>query len=200
MTARWRNLFTAAPVLFATLTCTAQLQINWYVPKTTNSTARNWSERALESIRMDTPHPPAQARNLFSYAVCMYDAWAAYDTNAVGFIYRGKHTATDVAAARSEALSYAVYRMMVERLAYSRTATNQFEHNPDFMTAMGYDPNYTSRENSTPADVGNRIYDAVSAWFINDGSRQANGIAYPATNPPVAYPDYPAGNPRRLHS
>ena len=67
--------------------------INWYDPKPNYSIARNWDERALESIRMDTPHPPVQARNLFSYAVCMYDAWAAYDTNAVGFIYHKKHTA-----------------------------------------------------------------------------------------------------------
>jgi hypothetical protein len=39
--------------------------------------------------------------------------------------------------------------------------------------------------------VGNSVYDAVRAWFLNDGARQTNGIPYPATNPPVAYPDYP---------
>src|SRR5712671_5406474 len=122
---RWKHLFAASIVLFVALKCSAQLVINWYNPNTNYTIARNWSERILESIRMDTPNPPAQARNLFSYSVCMYDAWAAYDTNAVGFIYRGKHTAADVAAARREAISYAVYRMMVERLAYSRTATNQ---------------------------------------------------------------------------
>src|SRR5690242_11100091 len=104
--------------------------INWYNPDPDYSIARNWSERILESIRMDTPHPPAQARNLFSYSVCMYDAWAAYDPNAVGFIYRKKHTAADVAAARREAISYAMYQMMVERLAFSRTATNQAVRNP----------------------------------------------------------------------
>jgi hypothetical protein len=193
----WKHLFTAWIVLFVALNCRAQLQINWYDPNTNYSTARNWSERALESIRMDTPHPPAQARNLFSYSVCMYDAWAAYDSNAVGFVYRGKHTAADVAAARSEAISFAMYRMMVERLAYSRTATNQATRNPDFMTALGYDPNNTSRDPSTPAGVGNSVYDAVSAWFLNDGSRQTNGTPYPIANPPVAYPDYPVGNPRR---
>src|ERR1700710_1580006 len=91
----------------------------------TNSVARVWDERALAAIRVDTPHPPAQARNLFSLSVCLYDAWAAYDTNgAVGFIYRGKHTANDVAAARREAISYAAYRLLLERHAYSRTATN----------------------------------------------------------------------------
>ena len=63
------------------------------------SVARIWDERALAAIRQDTPHPPAQARNYFSLSVCMYDAWAAYDTNgAVGYVYRGKHTAPDIAA------------------------------------------------------------------------------------------------------
>jgi len=192
---RWKHHFTAWSVLLLALNCRAQ--INWYAPRTNYSIARNWSERVLESIRMDNPHPPAQARNLFSYSVCMYDAWTAYDTNAVGFIYHTKHTAADVAAARREAISYAMYRMMVERLAYSRTATNQAVRNPDFMTACGYDPNNTSRDTSTPAGVGNSIYDAVSGWFLNDGSLQTNGTSYPIANPPVAYPDYPVGHPRR---
>lgn len=171
--------------------------INWYAPKPEYSIARNWSERILESIRMDTPHPPAQARNLLSYSACMYDAWAAYDTTAVGFMYRGKHTAADVAAARREVISYAMYRMMVERLAYSRTAVNQADRNPEFMTLLGYDPNNNSRDVSTPAGLGNTIYDRVSAWFIDDGSRQTNGTPYPTANPPIAYPDYPPGHPRR---
>jgi hypothetical protein len=128
----------------------------------------------------------------------MYDAWAAYDTNALGFLYHAKHTAADVASARNEAISYAVYRMMEERLVYSRTATNQIARDPDFMTAMGYDPYNTSRDTSTPAGVGNSIYDTVSAWFINDGSRQTNGTPYPIANPPgPVYPDYPVGNARR---
>src|SRR4026209_423666 len=193
---RWKHLLAPWLLLAVTFNCRAVV-INWYNPNPNYSIARNWNERILESIRMDTPHPPAQARNLFSYSVCMYDAWAAYDPNAVGFIYRGKHTAPDVAAARREAISYAMYRMMVERLAYSRTATNQAIRNPDFMTALGYDPNNTSRDTSTPAGVGNSIYDAVSAWFVNDGSRQTNGTPYATTTPPVAYPDYPVGNPRR---
>src|SRR6187399_2243914 len=138
-------------LLLCTLTINAQ-------GAASNSIARVWMERALAAIRVDTPHPPAQARNYFSFSVCMYDAWAAYDSNAVGYVYRGKHTAADVAAARREAISYAMYRMMVERLAYSRTATNQAIRNPDFMTALGYDPNNASRDISTPAGVGNSVY------------------------------------------
>lgn len=182
-------------VLLATSRCEAA--IVWYVPNPDFTIARNWNERALEGIRMDTPHPPGQARNLFSFSVCMYDTWAAYDEKAVGFVYRGKHTAADKQAAIREAMSYAVHRMMLERHAYSRTATNQATANPAFMAALGYDTNNTTRDPSTPAGVGNRIYDAVSAWFLEDGSRQTAGTPYPTANPPVAYPDYPVGHPRR---
>lgn len=171
--------------------------IQWYVPNPDYSIARNWNERALEGIRMDTPHPPGQARNLFSFSVCMYDAWAAYDPTAVGFVYRAKHSAADVAAARREAMSYAMYRMMLERHAYSRTAMNQAPANDAFMEALGYDIHQTSRDPSTPAGIGNRIYDAVSAWFSEDGSRQTAGTPFPTANPPIAYPDYPVGHPRR---
>src|SRR5437773_6314313 len=107
-----------------------------------NSVARVWDERALAAIRADTPHPPAQARNLFSLSVCMYDAWAAYDTNgAVGYVYRGKHTVAEVAAARREALSYAAYRILKERHFYSRTATNTLAADDALMTVLGYDTN-----------------------------------------------------------
>lgn len=196
---RWKRLAALGGVLLTAISFEA-VAIDWYTPKPEYSIARNWNERILEGIRMDTPHPPVHARNLLSFSVCMYDAWAAYDTNAVGFIYRGKHTATDVAAARREAISYAMYRMMLERHAYSRTATNQATANPNFMAALGYDPENASRDPSTPAGLGNSIYDAVSAWFINDGARQTNGVPYPTANPPgPTYPDYPAGHPRRYN-
>ena len=149
--------------------------------------ARTWDERALAAIRVDTPNPPAQARNLFSLSVCMYDAWAAYDTNAVGFIYHAKHSAADVAAARRESISYAAYRLLKERHFYSKTATNTLAADDALMVSLGFNTNNLSRDLSTPAGVGNSIYDAVSAWFINDGSRQTNGTQA------APYPDYPAG-------
>src|SRR6266542_6472690 len=158
----------------------------------TNSVARVWNERALAAIRQDTPHPPAQARNYFSLSVCMYDAWAAYDTNgAVGYVYRGKHTATNLLAARNEAISYAAWRILRERHVYSRTAATTLVADDALMASLGYDTNNVSRDTSTPAGVGNAIYDAVSAWFINDGACQTNGTPYPLANPPIAYPDAP---------
>src|SRR5258706_10820541 len=102
-----------------------------------NSIARVWNERALAAIRVDTPHPPAQARNYFSFSVCMYDAWAAYDPVAVGYVYRGKHTAANIQSARSNAISYAVYRMMKERHVYSRTAAATLAADDPLITSLG---------------------------------------------------------------
>src|SRR5262245_21934501 len=134
----WKSLLIAWAAIAVTSNSHAVV-INWYNPNsnTNFSIARIWNERILEGIRMATPHPPVQARNLFSFSVCMYDAWAAYDTNAVGFVYHAKHTAPDIAAARREAISYAMYRMMLERHAFSRTATNQADRNPVFMSLLG---------------------------------------------------------------
>jgi len=116
----------------------------------------------------------------------MWDAWAAYDTNgAVGYVYHAKHTAADMLAARNEAISYAAYRILKERHFYSKTAGATLAADDAQMAALGYDTNNISRDTSTPAGVGNSIYDTVSAWFINDGARQTNGTPF---NP---YPDYP---------
>ena len=86
------------------------------------SIAQTWDEQILSAIRIDKPHPPVHARNLFSVSAAMYDAWAAYDGVAVGFVYRGKHTAVDVAAARHQAISYAAYRILTERFTLSINA------------------------------------------------------------------------------
>jgi hypothetical protein len=101
----------------------------------------------------------------------MYDAWAAYDPVAVGYVYRGKHTAPDIAAARSNAISCAAFRMLVERHAYSQTsvtASNSLRGDTNLMVSLGYDPNNNTLDTSTPTGVGNAVYAAVSAWFINE--------------------------------
>jgi len=150
-----------------------------------NSVARTWNEENLSAIRIDTPHPPAHARNLFGLSVCLYDAWAAYDTNgAVGYLYHRKHAAPDLASARREAISYAAYRMLRERYVYSKSASNTLAALDARMLALGYPTNNVSLDPSTPAGVGNSVYAAVSAWFINDGARQTNGTSA------APYPDY----------
>src|ERR1051325_11637366 len=134
---------------FAVLLFLGSASINAHAAAS-NSIARVWNERALAAIRTDTPHPPAQARNYFSLSVCMYDAWAAYDPVAVGYVYRGKHTAADIQSARSNAISYAAFRLLTERHVYSRTAFKTPVADTNLMTRLGYDPGNTSLDTSTP--------------------------------------------------
>src|SRR5260221_10162786 len=130
-TFRGHILSVAATLVFCCAAHSLQAQ-------TTKSVARVWDERALAAIRVDTPHPPAQARNLFSLSVCMYDAWAAYDTNgAVGYIYRGKHTAPDLPEARRRAISFAAWRMLKDSHVYSRTAATTLPADDAQSSALG---------------------------------------------------------------
>lgn len=146
------------------------------------STARIWDESILSAIRIDTPNPPVHARNLFHLSAAMYDAWAAYDTTAVGYLFREKHISTNTAAAQSEAISYAAYRLLMERYVYSKSASNTLAAIGAQMTALGYDTNNVSLDTSTPAGVGNAVYAAVSAYFVNDGADQTNAYADWPTN------------------
>ena len=142
------------------------------------SIARVWDEEILSAIRIDKPNPPVHARNLFSLSACMYDAWAAYDPVAVGYAYRQKQTAVDVAAARREAISYAAYRMLKERYAFSVNAAKTLPLIDAQLVALGYDTNNVSRDITTPAGLGNAVYDAVHDRFINDGALQTRNPAY----------------------
>lgn len=138
----------------------------------TPTIARQWDDEIIEAIRIDTPHPPVHARNLFHFAVAMYDAWAAYDSTAVGLVYHAKPTAADVPAARNEALSFAAYRLLSERYALSKGAAATLAALDSKMTNLGYDRFFTSTDPSTPAGVGNAVAQALHDFFIEDGSRQ----------------------------
>ena len=143
------------------------------------ATGRATDRSRQAAIRADTPHPPAQARNLFSLSVCLWDAWAAYDTNgAVGYVYHGKHTAVDVFAARNQAISYAAYRMLKERHFYSKTVSTTLAADDAQMAALGYDTNNISRETSTPAGVGNSVYEG-GEFTAQEWQRQSLVLVVP---------------------
>jgi len=142
--------------------------------------ARIWDETLLDAIRIDKPHPPVHARNLFSLSVVMYDAWAAYDPVARGYVYTNKHTALDSAAARRAAISQAAYRLLKSRFVNSVRAADTSAALDARMTGLGYDTNSVSEDPSTPAGLGNLIFHRVNDFFLTDGSRQQQ-----------AYADYP---------
>jgi hypothetical protein len=60
---------------------------------------------------------PCTRANLFHLSVALWDAWAAYDELATGYVSTERQGARDVDAARREAISHAAYRVLRERMA-----------------------------------------------------------------------------------
>jgi hypothetical protein len=186
-----KHLMKFLRTIFCVIPCLVWVggDVAWAQP----SIARRWNEQNLNAIRGDSPHPPVHARNLFHLSVAMYDAWAAYDPSASGYVYREKHTAADVASARREAISYAAYRLLLERYSLSRTAGATLIALSAHMASLGYDRNNLSLDPSEPAGVGNAVAAQVSSHFLEDGVRQAQGYldvpanrgGYAPMNPPL---------------
>lgn len=144
--------------------------------------ARRWDEALLGAIRRSLPNPPVHARNLFHTSVAMWDAWAAYDPSASGVIFTEKHTASDVSAARNEAISYAAYRVLSARFIKAVGASESLSEFDDLMDSLCY-PIASTIEGNTPAAVGNRIAATVLAAGKSDGSNEATGYAAPDYKP-----------------
>lgn len=158
-------------------------------PEPTHSIARRWNEQLLNAIRRDIPMPGVHARNLFHTSIAMWDAWAAYDSVADGYLVRERQTASDLDAARREAISYAAYHVLSHRYALSAGAAVSEACFAAFMNVLGYDPTDTTATGDTPRALGNRIGQAVIGEYMNDGAneagRYADNTGWTATNPPL---------------
>ena len=152
------------------------------------SVARRWDEALLDAIRRALPAPTVHARNLFHTSVAMWDAWAAYDPTAVGYVVTEKVSASDLAGARNEAISYAAYRVLTARYIKAVGADDSLSEFADVMDSLCFPLTVTSTDGGSPAAVGNRIAKAVLAYGLTDGSNEAGGYAdpdYKPVNPPL---------------
>jgi hypothetical protein len=156
---------------------------------TGHSVARLWDEQLLAAIRKDIPKPPAHARNLFHLSVAMWDAWAAYSPAAIGYLFKEKHDAVDVEAARAEAISYAAYRLLQYRFPVGQFDADGKPCHPGApisqaafdtqMDQLGYDKFNTSTTGDSPAALGNHIAEAMIAYGQSDGANEGPGRCYP---------------------
>ena len=147
------------------------------------SVARRWDEALLDAIRRALPNPPLHARNLFHTSVAMWDAWAAYETTASGYIVREKESASNVTAAQDTAISYAAYRVLSNRFAKATGADQTLSELDAIMDSLCYPINATTTDGTSPGAVGNRIAKAVLAYGLTDGSNEATGYNSPDYKP-----------------
>jgi Domain of unknown function (DUF6851) len=147
------------------------------------SVARRWDEALLNAIRRSLPNPPVHARNLFHTSVAMWDAWAAYDPTARGYFVTQKLTATDVEAARAEAMSYAAFRVLKARFKTAVGGGESLYEFKEIMRALCYPIAQTSVEGNSPSALGNRIAAKILRRGLKDGSNEAGGYANPDYKP-----------------
>ena len=173
------------------------------------SVARKWNEALLQSIREDFARPPVHARNLYHTSMAMYDAWAAYDTVARPFLlgntvsgytcpFEGVPVPADIEAARNEAISFAMFRILLNRFALSPNFFAAYFRYTGLMMELGYDFDITSTnyQSGSPAALGNYIAMCVTQMGLQDGSNQQFNYAiqyYQTVNTPLVMAD--PGNP-----
>ena len=163
------------------------------------SVARQWNDVLLDSIRKDFARPTIHARNLYHTSAAMWDAWAAYDPFADQVLHHEKLTAEDIQAAREEAISYAMYRMLRHRFIASPARPFMYPEYDLLMQELGYDTSFTSINGDSPAALGNRIASTIIFNGFTDGANEIAGylnLYYQPVNPPL-FPDFP-GNPDLL--
>lgn len=159
------------------------------------SAARIWNEQALSAIRLTIPHPPRHARNLFHLAAAMWNAWAAFDPVAVGYLHHEKLGVPkeQIQAARQVAIHYAAYRLLRARHLEDPVETGILATLDVRLMAVGGSPAVAQSaitEAATPEELGKRCAQALLDWGAGDGFSQT---AYPqaydsSVNPNLAWP------------
>ncbi len=143
-----------------------------------------WDEAALEAIRHSSLGPPMAARALAVVHTTMYDAWAAYDAQALGTM-RGaelrRPAAEHTAANKQRAVSIAAYRALVDLFP---TQQGDFDA---LLQTMGF--GNLSTDTTVATRTGNDAADAVLTFRHHDGANQLGDLA------PGAYADYTGYQP-----
>ncbi|MDB9372049.1 vanadium-dependent haloperoxidase [Nodularia sphaerocarpa] len=152
------------------------------------SLVTEWNEVALQAIRDTRTAPTVVARNLAIVHTGIFDAWAAYDSKAVGTTLGGtlRRSATErTIENKEEAISFAAYRTLVDLFP---TQVNAFDMK---MTSLGYDPTNTSTDTSTAIGIGNLVAKSLLDFRQNDGSNQLGNL----TPSGIPYADYTGYQP-----
>jgi hypothetical protein len=155
------------------------------------SIVAKWSEVLLASIRSGPALPTETTYQLFLTHTAIYDAWAAYDTDASTFhtgVERPRSEHTD--ANKTEAVSHAAYQALVTFFPHRKPIFDAF------MDELGFDPGSTSTDPKTAAGMGNLAARAVFDARAGDGSNFENGYADTSGYAPVNSPVPGAPNAR----
>src|SRR5215218_7678913 len=160
-----------------------------YAPdETTDNAILRWDERLLESIRANprTTGPTVAARAIGMLHTATYDAWAAYDRDAVGTQLGGNLRQPEIEwndTNKTKAIDYAAYTVLMD-LFPSPSRQTVFTN---YMKSL-YGENFAS-DATAPATVGFTAAQAVLNFRHTDGSNQRQGTDWVTNEPAMRYPD-----------
>ncbi len=154
-------------------------------------------DRAVQQAVINTRVGPTVASRAYSMVhTAIYDAWATYEPLAVATqlgddLQRPESENTE--ANKAEAMSFSAYRVLTDLFP------DQVEVFNNVMAELGYDPNNTTSDTTTPAGIGNVSGQALLAFRQNDGSNQLgndpNGNGTPYSDISGDQAQNPVGNP-----
>ena len=145
-----------------------------------------WNDFLVETVRRTSTNPPLATRALAMTHTAMFDAWAAYDTQAVGTRLGAtlRRPPTEHTVGNKEtAISFAAYRVMSDLYPTQKEAIDAF------MRGLGLNPADDTRDPANPAGIGNRAAIALLEFRHKDGSNQLGDVS------PGAYSDYTGYRP-----
>jgi hypothetical protein len=158
------------------------------------STAFEWVSIFLNITALDVAkngaRPTVISRRTYIFTTSMYDAWAAFDENALpvdlGKSIRLRRKNVTKEAAQNIAVSYAAYRSLLS-IYPNDTNSLQLE-----MSSKSLDPDDKTMDSSSPSGIGNMAAAAVIQSRDKDNSNHRGD--HPGSNG-TPYSDYTGYNP-----
>ncbi|MFT6393374.1 MAG: hypothetical protein ACJA14_002904 [Ilumatobacter sp.] len=148
---------------------------------------RLWNDAALDAIRLDFPAPTVHARNLYHLSAALWDIWRAYEpaeSAGLPVFVDAVRTASDVEAARDEALAFAAHRFLTHRyeLSLARPET-KLALNNTLSSACGVQADFGAQNPASAAAFGVSVADEIIAATIDDGSLEREAYQDAAYRP-----------------
>lgn len=146
-----------------------------------------WDEAVQQAVRNVSPGPTISSRAYGIVHTAMFDAWAAYDPEAIGTQLGDqlqRPAQENTLENKTEAMSYAAYRTLEDLFP---TEVDLFD---SVMEQLGYDPGDNSTDTTTAPGIGNVSAQALLDFRHQDGSNQLGDL-----NDGLPYSDYTGYEP-----
>jgi hypothetical protein len=170
------NTITASSTGLTSVTFTAT-----GVAQSQSNVVLQWDNALLTAIAAIKMPPPQASRAMAMVHTAIFDAWAAYDTKAVGTRLGDKlrrPANEQTTANKAAAISFAAYRILLDLFASQKTSFDTL------MTSLSLDPTDTSTDPTTPSGIGNTVAAEILTFRHSDGSNQLGDLN------PGPYSDY----------